>query len=172
MDPNTGLEYGTLDWHYVTDWDIGNYLVAILDAQALGLIRKRGRGELTDRLNKVLNYLQNRQLRADNGLPYWAYDSTTGLPATNQPRLVTDVADTGRLLVALYVVETRRPDLAPSVTAILSRVTPTGATLHDVYNTNFIQGKTYNDLYGYYFTLGFKQFGFDVTSSTDRLEQS
>ena len=169
VDPNTGLEYGTLDWHYVTDWDIGNYLVAILDAQALGLIQQTGAWGETYRLNKVLYYLQTRKLRADNGLPYWAYHSTNGLPAPDQWRLVTDVADTGRLLVALYRVETERPDLAPTVNNILTRPTPTGETLHDVYNTNFIVGKTYNDLYGYYFTLGFTQFptGFNVQSSTN-----
>ena len=169
VDPNTGLEYGTLDWHYVTDWDIGNYLLAILDAQALGLIQQTGPWGATYRLNKVLSYLQTRTLRSDNGLPYWAYHSTDSSPGTDQSRLVTDVADTGRLLVALYVVETKRPDLAPSVNNILTRPTPTGATLHDVYNTNFIVGKTYNDLYGYYFTLGFAQFPtfFNVQSSTN-----
>ena len=165
VDSSTGLSYGTLDWHYITDWDTGNYLVAILDAQALGLNTQTGVWGTDYRLNKVLSYLQTRTLRSDNGLPYWAYHSTDGSPGTDQSRLVTDVADTGRLLVALYVVETKRPDLATTVNQILSRVTPTGATLHDVYNTNFIQGKTYGDLYGYYFTLGFKQFGFDVTSS-------
>ncbi len=172
VDATSGLHYGTLDWHYITDWDTGNYLVAILDAQSLGLIPLDGTWGANYRLDKVLHYLETRQLRdgsypgtQKDGLPYCVYHSNDGSPATDLSRLVTDVADTGRLLVALYLVKTGIPDLATRVDAILDRVTPTGATLRSVYNSAFIQGKTLSGVYEYYYALGFNQFGFDVSSS-------
>ncbi len=171
VNPTTGLHYGTLDWHYITDWDTGNYLIAILDARALNLIQDTGEWGTDYRLDKVLHYLETRKLRPSDGLPYAAYNSENGQPGTELSRQVTDVVDAGRLLVALYIVKTRRPDLAGRVSGILDRCalncTPpqTPTSLRSVYNTAFIQGQTHSGVYEYYATLGFNQFGFDVSSS-------
>ncbi len=103
VDAGTGLPKAGLAWPYFTDWDLGVYIQAVLDAQNIALITKNGEWGADARLLKVLAFLDNRTLDSQK-LPYWWYEVETGrerpdLQGAGQTYL--NVADTGRLLVAL-----------------------------------------------------------------------
>ncbi len=103
VDPNTGLPGATIGFPFFTDWDLGVYLQAVIDAQRIGLISKNGAWGSTDRIEKILTFLETRQL-AEGNLPYWWYEAGTAgmwLDGCLQAEGTVNVADTGRLLVAL-----------------------------------------------------------------------
>jgi len=166
VETNSGLHRGTLDWHYITDWDVGSYISAIIDAEALGIIQKSGTWGADYRLDKVLVFLENRPLRSEDGLPYWAYQSANGLPATDQSRLVTDGADAARLLVSLDRVRKSHPDLTGQVDAIVDR-------MRGAYQRSFIKngGVGSGGFYAYYYALGYDAFGFDVSVTLREMQR-
>ena len=45
-----------------TDWDLGVYIQAVIDAQKLGLIGNDGAWDFSARIDKVLTFLENRPL--------------------------------------------------------------------------------------------------------------
>ena len=53
----TGLHYADLDFPYFTDWDLGTYIQAIIDADKLCLTNQVG-WDTNSRLNKVLIFLR------------------------------------------------------------------------------------------------------------------
>ncbi len=73
----TGLHYADLDYPYFTDWDLGAYIQAIIDADKLGLTSPVG-WDTNSRLNKVLTFLENRPLMPERQ-PYAWYSAVTGL---------------------------------------------------------------------------------------------
>jgi hypothetical protein len=102
VDAKTGLPYASSSGYtYFTDWDLGCYIQAVIDAQKLGLIGNDSTWDFSARINDVLTFLENRTLNAE-GYPYEFYDATTGINETaiSSPETV-DVIDTGRLFVAL-----------------------------------------------------------------------
>ena len=80
VDNNTGLPYATAYGFYAfTDWDLGVYIQAIIDAQELNLITPDGAWGSDARINDVLTFLENRTLNAAIGdYPWQFYDSETG----------------------------------------------------------------------------------------------
>jgi hypothetical protein len=102
VDPKTGLPYaGGTDFTGFTDWDLGCYIQAAIDAQKLGLIGNDSAWDFSARINDVLTFLENRPLNSE-GYPYQFYDATTGkddVSASSSESV--DVIDTGRLFVAL-----------------------------------------------------------------------
>ena len=74
-----------LGYPYFTDWDLGVYIQAIIDANQLGIISNSGTWGADARFNDIIDFLQTRQL-SSNGLPYAWYQSANGNP------YVTDVA--------------------------------------------------------------------------------
>lgn len=60
VDSTTGLPYGVFDWTFFTDWDLGVYIQAVMEAQKIGLINK---GQAIDRLAYILTFLENRTLK-------------------------------------------------------------------------------------------------------------
>jgi hypothetical protein len=105
FQPGVGVGSNTgLPWTYFTDWDLGVYIQAVIDAQKIGLIGTDGSWNSSDRLNKVLTFLENRELNAATNYPYWFYQATDGKDYHALSDLATgtvDVVDTGRLFVAL-----------------------------------------------------------------------
>ena len=78
VDVNTGLPYaGGTRFTGFTDWDLGCYIQAVIDAQKLGLIGNNSAWDFSARINDVLTFLKNRALNAE-GYPYQFYDATTG----------------------------------------------------------------------------------------------
>src|SRR5450759_4399544 len=68
VDPNTGLHSSGLGYPYFTDWDLGVYIQAIIDTNQLGILSTGGTWGADARINKILAFLQTRQLTS-NGFP-------------------------------------------------------------------------------------------------------
>ncbi|MEM3871157.1 MAG: DUF3131 domain-containing protein [Nitrososphaeria archaeon] len=149
VNPTTGLNYAKDSYHYITDWDLGTYLMAVLDAERIGLISAEGEWGADYRINKIINFLKTRKL-TDVGVPYWWYNSENGQPVTSQG--ATNPSDSGRLLISLYILKQLKPKFAEDVNEIVSR-------------TNYIrlaQQCHTNGFYAYYIAHGFSLFGLNT----------
>jgi hypothetical protein len=104
VDQSTGLPYTGASSPYFTDWDLGVYIQAVIDAQKLNLIDDNSTWGFNDRINKVLTWLETRELN-NGSYPYWFYQAYDGAVwhqnSDTVPADHIDLADTGRLLVAL-----------------------------------------------------------------------
>ena len=112
VDSSNGLPSAGLGWPFFTDWDLGVYIQAVMDANRTGLIGKDGEWGSISRLNKTLTFLENRTLN-NYGYPFWFYDATTGDNAPQYSDKMTfhvDTVDTGRLLVALNNLKDFNPE--------------------------------------------------------------
>lgn len=152
VNPDTGLHYAKLTWHGFTDWDLASYILAVLDAGDIGLINITGEWGVKYRLEKILDFLVNRELNPD-GIPYWGYNADTGKP-TNYKRLTTP-SDAGRLLIALYKIKERFPEYSDIIDYIVYVKTGFDKIASDS-SLNWGSG-----FYLYYIAQGFKLFGFD-----------
>jgi hypothetical protein len=101
----TGLPFaGGLDFQAFTDWDLGAYIQAVIDAQEIGIINASGTWGSYNRLNMVLTFLENRPLNKTTGWPFWFYNATDGQGYKENSTYASngvDIVDTGKLLVAL-----------------------------------------------------------------------
>jgi hypothetical protein len=103
LDRTTGLPRSSLSFPYFTDWDLGVYVQAIIDANKTGLIGNEGDWGSNARIEKVLTFIETRELN-NASYPFWFYQSSDGQNYHAASDLSTnnvDSADTGRLLVAL-----------------------------------------------------------------------
>jgi hypothetical protein len=98
VDSNTGLPSGGIGWNYFTDWDLGVYIQAVIDANKTGLINNNGDWGSHARLDKVVKFLETRELNSTTKIPYWFYGSD-GSGSLIQSGV--DIIDTGTLFVAL-----------------------------------------------------------------------
>ena len=104
VDTITGLPWTSIGSPYITDWDIGVYIQAVIDSQQLNFIGVNGTWGFDYRIDKVLTWLETRELNSAN-YPYWFYKADDGKVwkenADKMPGDHVDIADTGRLFVAL-----------------------------------------------------------------------
>jgi len=122
FQPGVGVDSTTgLPFTYFTDWDLGVYIQAVIDAQKIGLIGTDGSWNSSDRLNKVLTFLENRELNATTNYPYWFYQATDGQDyhADSDKATGVDVVDTGRLFVALNNLRVFNSSLASRINNIV-----------------------------------------------------
>ncbi len=164
VDSTTGLP-GSGPWcPFFTDWDLGVYVQAVLDAQAIGLIGTEGQWGANDRLEKVVTFLENRELNATTHYPYWFYQGN-GANYQQESDKATDlvnVCDTGRLFVALDNTRTYAAKNDPTLVTRINNV---------IYNVNgnrsdyaaLVPGvkaeSTYStNIYAYYTLAGFACF--------------
>ena len=104
VDRKTGLPKGTLTYPYFTDWDLGVYIQAVIDANRTGLIGNDGAWGSTARLEKVMTFLETRELaNSTTKVPYWFYGSNGAGYLTQSS---VDIIDTGTLFVALNNLKT------------------------------------------------------------------
>ncbi len=108
VDSITGLPYSNSP--VFTDWDLGVYIQAVIDARKIGLIDTDGDWGFNSRIDKVLTFLENRTLNpaTKDKYPYWFYQATNGENFPDLSNLATtpyDGVDTGRLFVALNNVK-------------------------------------------------------------------
>ena len=149
VDSTTGLHSASLNFPYLTDWDLGIYIQSIIATNQLGILSTSGTWGADARISKILTFLQTRQLTS-NGLPYAWYHSENGNPNGTE---IQNAADSGQLLVALNNLKVFRPDLADAINNI-------------VYNrTNYapleqaVDGLTNSkNIYDYYVANGFAAF--------------
>jgi hypothetical protein len=101
IDPGSGLPYAEIGFTGFTDWDLGGYIQAIVDAGQIGLIGTTGPWGSYSRLNTVLTFLETRQLN-NYSYPYQFYNAINGQPdLSDSCNETVDICDTGKLLVAL-----------------------------------------------------------------------
>ena len=83
VDSNTGLPYASgTSFTGFTDWDLGCYIQALIDAQKLNLIGPNDLWGFNERVNMVLTFLENRTLNPNTDYPYQFYDATNGKSLT------------------------------------------------------------------------------------------
>ena len=73
-------------------------------------------------MEKVVSFLETRELNATTGYPYWFYDATTGLDDHVHSDVAggaVDVVDTGRLFVALNNLKAFNTSLAQRIDNIV-----------------------------------------------------
>ena len=151
VNSHTGLHGAAVDWPYFTEWDLGTYIQAIIDARELGLIQNDGQWGFNSRIEKILHFLQTRQLTSNN-VPYNTYNSVSGEPHGDSP---TFCIDEGKLYLSLYNLKIVQPDLTQTIDNIVK-------VRHN--NTEIVPdpllwvGNT--DMYTYYASIAFKSFGF------------
>ena len=108
VDRNTGLPKASLGFPYFTDWDLGVYIQAIIDANQTGLIGNDGDWGSNARIAKVLNFLETRDLN-NASYPFWFYQASDQLPhieCSDKATTNVDTVDTGRLFIALNNLKT------------------------------------------------------------------
>lgn len=156
VDSGTGLPQGCKDIPNFTDWDLGLYIQAVIDAEKLGIVSSSGEWGADDRLDRVLTFLENRPLMAD-GLPYLAYSSRTGKNSTSIEQVATDA---GNLFVALKNLEAAKPPLKERVEYIVyDRTNYERRRISvDVLLGEVQSGKRAPDIYDYYVTCGFASY--------------
>jgi hypothetical protein len=161
VDANTGLPYGgSTDAPNFTDWDLGCYIQAVIDAQKIGLIGADGAWNSSQRLEMVVTFLETRDLNSTTGYPFWFYQAKDGKDYHASSDLASDpvdVTDTGRLFVALNNLRLYNSSLAPRINAIVtgpgnrsdfSALVP-GIKADSLTSTN---------IYSYYINSGFASF--------------
>lgn len=162
IDPNTGLPGSTSGYPYFTDWDLGVYIQAVIDAQKMGLI--------TDpvwtanyRFDRVLTFLETRPLN-NYSYPFWFYQAGDGknyAPQSDLATVTVDAVDAGRLFVALNNLKAYNANFTARVdNIVLNGFRSDGspgpnyaALIPDIRNEN--KSKS---IYAYYYTSGFAAF--------------
>jgi hypothetical protein len=173
VDIETGLPCGVYDWYFFTDWDLGVYIQAVMDANRTGLIGNDGAWGSTSRLEKVLTFLETRDLNQYN-YPYWFYDAQTGNHSeeySSGMSVKVDGTDTGRLFVALNNLKDFNPQWKDRINNIVyNNVTGQVGKRSDY--AALINGlKTANDssIYTYFVMSGFASFWPELQPVTTRL---
>lgn len=154
IDSTTGLPAAGIGYNHFTDWDLGVYIQAIIDAQKIGLIPKDGEWGASARLEKVMHFLETREINNITKVPFWFYNSD-GTGYKTQDNI--DAIDTGTLFVALHNLKIYEPSLASRINNFVYN--------SDNNRTNYaalIPGvKCFNSsasVYAYYFACGFAYF--------------
>lgn len=174
VDSNTGLPYaGGTYFPSFTDWDLGVYIQAVIDANKTGLIGNDGAWGSSVRLEKVVSFLENRELNTTTLYPFWFYDATTGKDDHVHSDLAggaVDVVDTGRLFVALNNLRNFNSTLAPRINKIVlygqsNNRTNYAALVDGIKRDSAIQ----TSIYAYYLYSGFASFFPDLSNATSTI---
>jgi hypothetical protein len=162
VDANTGLpRSGGTDAPYFTDWDLGVYIQAVIDANKTGLIGMDGAWTASARLEKIVSFLENRPLNSYN-YPFWFYQAKDGMSYKANSDLETgavDGVDTGRLFVALNNLRI----FNSSLTSRINNIVLYGQNFN---RSNFValvpsikaDSLTSTSIYAYYVESGFASF--------------
>lgn len=117
VDANTGLPKASLGFPYFTDWDLGVYIQSAIDANKTGLIGYEGDWGSSARIERVLTFLENRELN-NASYPFWFYQAKDGKnyqTASDKATTNVDAIDTGRLFVALNNLKTFNGNLSTRI---------------------------------------------------------
>jgi hypothetical protein len=171
VDSNSGLPKSGVNAPYFTDWDLGVYIQAVIDAKTIGVLDESGKWGSSARLETAVSFLENRPINETTGYPYWFYRSYDGKDhelisnLTNSPY---NVIDTGRLLVALNNLRAFNSTLAPRINAFVigpGNRSNYAAILADI-NTDSFSSRS---IYAYYNAVGFASFWPSLASVPDRI---
>ncbi len=151
IDVKTGLPAAAQGYNYFTDWDLGVYIQAIIDARKLNLITTDGTWGSHARLEKIISFLETRPIDNTTGVPYWFYGSD-GTGFRTQSSL--DIMDTGTLFVALYNAKVFDHDLASRIDGFVHG----DRTDYTALVPSIKQMTSSASIYGYYCASGFAFF--------------
>jgi hypothetical protein len=157
VDSTTGLPNSGMGVPYFTDWDLGVYIQAVLDATKLGLIDMNGSWGFNARIDKVLTFLETRELNATTGYPYWFYQSIDGKDYhanSDQSTNLVDGVDTGRLFVALNNIRLFNSSVTPRINNIVYNRSNYSALVPGIY----AESRYSTSIYTYYFDCGYASF--------------
>jgi hypothetical protein len=163
VDSTTGLPYaGGTDCPNFTDWDLGVYIQAVIDANKTGVIGTEGAWNSSARLEAVVNFLETRELNSTTHYPYWFYQATDGKnyhPNSDLATGAVDGVDAGRLLVALHNLRLFNSSLATRIDNIvlygqLQNRTNYAALVPGIYAGSQLS----TSIYSYYIASGFASF--------------
>lgn len=158
VDAKTGLPWSGQASPFFTDWDLGTYIQAVIDAEKLGLIDFNGSWGFNARIEKVLGWMETRELN-NASYPYWfyqAYDGQVWRENSDKSTSDVDIVDTGSLFVALNNLR-NYPAFADRVNNFV----------YDVYGNRSDYAKlipgiqaesTSTSIYAYYYVSGFASF--------------
>ncbi len=158
VDVNTGIPWTTESSPYITDWDVGVYIQAVVDAAKLGLVAINGSWGFNDRMDKVLSFLENREINSTTNYPYWFYQATDGKnwrQNSDKATVPVDSVDTGRLFVALNNLRVYAPNLAARVNNFVFNGRSNYSVLVPYVKDDCL---TSNSIYTYYVASGFAFF--------------
>ncbi len=157
VDAKTGLPYAEgSSFTGFTDWDLGCYIQAVIDAQKLGLIGNDSAWDFSARINDVLAFLENRPLNATTNYPFQFYDATTGKEDSSVSQEETvDVIDTGRLFVALNNLINYNSSLKQPIDNIVLYGRSNYTALMPSIENDFLSSTS---IYSYYIVSGFASF--------------
>ena len=161
VNSTTGLPNSGIGFPRFTDWDLGVYIQAVMDANATGLIDNDGAWGSSARLEKVVHFLETRELN-NASYPYWFYQSSDGKNYHANSDLSTnpiDTVDTGRLLVGLNNLRIFNSSLASRINNVVLygqnyNRSNYAALLPGIYADSLVS----NSIYAYYITSGFASF--------------
>lgn len=160
VDSRTGLPASGDTVSFFTDWDIGVYLQAVMDAQKVGLIGSDGPWGSSARIDKVLSFLETRDLNSTTHYPYWFYenDGTVYHDLSDKATDVCNIADTGRMFVALNNVKTFNSSFANRIDNLVYNVYGNRSDYTSLVPRIKTEGTTSSNIYAYYAFSGFASF--------------
>jgi hypothetical protein len=171
VDSKTGLPCSGNAYPYFTDWDLGVYIQAIIDASKLGLIKNDGAWGFDDRIGKVLTFLETRELN-NVSYPYWFYQAADGGVFHNNSDVadfIVDVADTGRLLVALSNLKDYRANLTSRVTDFVYNNYGNRSDYAAIVPGLQYESQDSTNIYTYYVVYGFACFWPELAAAPERI---
>ena len=156
VNVNTGLPQADTGFTGITDWDLGSYIQAVIDAQKLGLIGNDSGWDFSARIDKVLTFLENRPLDPNTNYPFQFYFATTGQKDTSVPQEPSvDAVDTGKLFVALNNLINYNSSLRSRVDDFVFHGRSNYTALLPSVQSDIL---TSTSIYSYYFDSGFACF--------------
>jgi hypothetical protein len=164
VDYTTGLPAASHGYPYFTDWDLGVYIQTVIDANTIGLIGYDGAWGSHARLEKVIDFLETRELENDT-IPFWFYTSTGGPYQENSN---IDAVDAGRLFVALYNLKIFDSSLASRVDDFVYNKhnrTDYAALVPGIKSRSL----TSTSIYDYYVASGFASFFPELSNAPDAI---
>jgi hypothetical protein len=160
VDSTTGLPRAGEGAPYFTDWDLGVYIQAIIDANQTGIISNSGAWGSSARIEKVITFLETRELNETTGYPFWFYQAADGKnyhENSDKSADLLDVMDTGRLLVALNNLKEFNSSLTGRIDTIVKG--PGNRSNYSIVLTSLVSDSyTSKSIYAYYMARGYSSF--------------
>jgi len=150
VNKNTGLHYAAAGWPHFTDWDLGTYVEAIIDAEKLGIISRDGDWGANYRLEKVLRFLETRTRTNDN-LPCRQYNADTGNADSSD---TANPSDSAKLLLSLDDLRRFRSEYAQRINSLVA-----GYNFQKLADSSYFSN---NDIYPPYVAQGYSAFGYST----------
>lgn len=159
VDSRTGLPASGDTVSYFTDWDLGVYLQAVMDAQKVGLIGSDGPWGASARIDKVLTFLETRELNGSH-YPYWFYynDGSVNHDLSDKATEVCYTADTGRLFVALNNLISFNSSYSSRINNFVYNSNGTRSNYAALVPGLKAESQTSTSIYSYYVIAGFASF--------------